>query len=371
MNKPFFLISNLISILTGTKSFVASNDIHIRHAMNWLLRAQNMTSDNGVSKGFHMYHGWLPSYPETTGYIIEIFLDYYNQEKEMTYKDCALKMADWLIHIQGQDGAFTDSHFKNKMVFDTAQILFGLIRAYEETKEGKYKEAAIKTGEWILAQQEYNGSWINCAYHKIPHSYYTRAAWSLLALHEITPEKKYVAACRKNIEWALSNQCDNGWFNNASFTLQNHHKPFTHTIAYTIRGILEAGIYLKDEKYIYSVHRAMQNLLSKIPSTGFVSGTYDRNWNGNGTFSCLTGSAQLAIIFLKLSKILGSDEYFITGSKINQYLKSKQTIKTNNLNIKGALAGSYPIWGEYLHFAYPNWAAKFLIDSLVLETSLK
>jgi hypothetical protein len=111
----------------------------------------------------------------------------------------------------------------------------------------------------------------------------------------------------------------------------------------------------------------MDNLLTKIHSNGFVCGTFDRNWKGNKKFSCLTGSAQLAIIFFKLFKTTKSDKYLIKGREINQYLKSKQNTKTNNLNIRGATGGSSPIWGKYLHFAYPNWATKFFIDSLLLE----
>jgi rhamnogalacturonyl hydrolase YesR len=227
MKKIVFLTSNWASATKRTKGFTTSNDIHIREAMNWLLRAQNMTSDHGVSEAFHMYHGWLPSYPETTGYIIETFLDYYQFTEETIFRDRALDMANWLISIQYQDGAFPDSYFKNKMVFDTGQILFGLVRAYEETKEDKYKKSAIKAGEWIVNAQEDDGSWKRNAYNNIPHTYYTRVAWSLLTLHKTVSESKYVMACKKNIDWALSNQYDNGWFNNASFNLQYNHRAFT------------------------------------------------------------------------------------------------------------------------------------------------
>jgi hypothetical protein len=39
------------------------------------------------------------------------------------------------------------------------------------------------------------------------------------------------------------------------------------------------------------------------------------------------------------------------AKRINSYLK-KTRIK--NANIYGALAGSFPIWGKYIHFTYPN-----------------
>ena len=33
--------------------------------------------------------------------------------------------------------------------------------------------------------------------------------------------------------------------------------------------------------------------------------------------------------------------------------------------VKGALQGSFPIWGRYEPFAFPNWATKYLLDSLM------
>jgi hypothetical protein len=31
---------------------------------------------------------------------------------------------------------------------------------------------------------------------------------------------------------------------------------------------------------------------------------------------------------------------------------------------RGAIAGSYPIWGAYARFEFPNWAAKFFVDAV-------
>jgi hypothetical protein len=353
-----------------SKPVIKSNSYHIDCAVRWLCLAQDKTNNGGLSEGYHLYHGWLPSYPETTGYIIETFFDYFHQTGDQDIMSRAVKMADWLISIQYDDGAIPDSYFQKRMVFDTGQVIFGLVRSYKETAKEVYKEAAIKAGNWLLNVQEEDGSWKKHAINSIPHTYYTRVAWSLLALHKITKQNKYIEACSENIEWALQQQNENGWFQNASFNLKNHDKPFTHTIAYSIRGILEAGIYLKNDKYITAVLNSMDNLLVQISHNGFIAGTYNKNWEGNKAFSCLTGSAQLSIIFLKLADIMKSDKYFSTGTRINNYLKSYQNTSTNNLNIRGAIAGSAPIWSKYIHFTYPNWATKFFIDALMLQERL-
>ena len=367
VGKVYSLVKNVATALTGTKGGMFPNDVHIHEAMNWLVRAQKKTGNNGVSEGYHLYHGWLPSYPETTGYIIETFCHYAERTANEQFRDSAIKMAEWLASIQNSDGSIPDSYFRKKMVFDTGQVIFGFVRIFEETGNKKYKDAAVKAADWIITQQEQDGSWIRHAAHNIPHTYYSRVAWSLLEAHRIASRDQYAECCVKNIDWCLRNQLSNGWFENASFNLKNHHRPFTHTIAYTIRGILESGIALQEKKYIDAARNALDQLAKGIAGNGFVPGTFDRDWTGDERFSCLTGSAQLSISYFKLARLLKSEEYSRIGSVINGYLKSKQNIRTRNLNIRGATAGSYPLWGDYIHFTYPNWATKFFVDALLQE----
>jgi hypothetical protein len=35
--------------------------------------------------------------------------------------------------------------------------------------------------------------------------------------------------------------------------------------------------------------------------------------------------------------------------------------------VRGAIAGSAPIWGAYSRFEFPNWAAKFFADALMMD----
>jgi len=372
MIKTTLRIANAILLdLLKKENSVFENATHIEKAINWLCLAQDNTADDGVSEGYHLYHGWLPSYPETTGYIIETFFDYFRAHNDKQIAKRAFRMVDWLIAIQNDDGAIPDSYCKKKMVFDTGQVIFGFVRAFKETKDEKYKRSAIKAGEWLFKFQEDDGTWQKFAVDKIPHTYYTRVAWSLAQLHSITNKDKYIISCKKNIEWAILQQEANGWFNKASFNLGNHVRPFTHTIAYTIRGILETGLYLDEERYIGTAINAADKLVDTIPEDGSIPGTYDNLWNGDYNFSCLTGNAQLAIIFFKIFMQTRNNKYYTTGEKINSYLKLKQELRIRNKNIHGAIAGSHPIWGKYMHFTYPNWAAKFFIDSLILEDEVK
>ena len=51
---------------------------HVAAAIDWICRAQDVRDGchdaGGVSAGWTFADGWLPSYPETSGYIVETLL---------------------------------------------------------------------------------------------------------------------------------------------------------------------------------------------------------------------------------------------------------------------------------------------------------
>src|SRR3982075_2158052 len=51
----------------------AKLESHLLAAEAWLCRAQDASSDGGVSYGYSLRGGWRPSYPETSGCIATTF----------------------------------------------------------------------------------------------------------------------------------------------------------------------------------------------------------------------------------------------------------------------------------------------------------
>jgi len=335
-------------------------------AIQWLCRAQDATPDGGVSEGYHLFHGWLPSYPETTGYIIETFLAYHRLTGDDQYRERALKMAEWLLAIQCENGAIKDSRFRDEMVFDTGQVLFGYLQAYAATEDDRFLSAAARAGNWLVDVQSEDGAWRSHAYLGIPHTYYSRVAWSLLELAEVTSSERFLEAGTKNIEWTIGQQRRNGWFDQACFTPKKGHAPITHTIAYTTRGVLEAGLLLEKEDYVQAAKATMDALADRIPPDGWLSGRYDAEWNGTVRYCCVTGTAQLAIILQRLYQRIPDTRYTKGAQKLTAYLQRIQAAPSRDDRIRGAAPGSDPIWGDYIHFCYINWATKFLADALML-----
>jgi len=131
------------------------NEIHCKAAMDWLCAAQDATADGGVSAGYNVLtKTWEASYPETTGYIIPTFFDFFHATGHDEYRQRALKMADWEISVQMDNGAFQsgtlDTSPQKPAVFNTGQVLFGLVRTYKETGEEKYRKAAEKAANWLV-----------------------------------------------------------------------------------------------------------------------------------------------------------------------------------------------------------------------------
>ena len=46
-----------------------------------------------------------------------------------------------------------------------------------------------------------------------------------------------------------------------------------------------------------------------------------------------------------------------------------EDVDTEDDDVRGAIAGSYPIWGRYAPLTFPNWATKFFIDALIAARS--
>lgn len=355
-----------------TEKKVLKDKIHLKETMNWMMIAQDVTSCNGVSAYFDTSNKkWGQTYCETTGYIIETFINYFHDTLNKEYLIRAKKMGDWEISVQCKDGSFGEKHrfgVIKKKIFNTGQIVIGLISLYKETREKKYLTSAVKAGEWLLSQQENDGSWINFTTQG-PKTYHTRVAWPLILLQKETGDKRYLEAGLKNVDWALKQQKENFWFDNTSLSEENC--PWTHLIAYTISGLIE--IYLlqgKNNKRIFeSFYGASNKLLEIYTKTypNYLPCSFDENWQTKDNYSCLTGNAQLAIIWMQIYEIT-KERKFLDGSlKIIEQIKKTQILNTNKIEIKGGVFGSFPISGDYAPFKLINWASKFFVDALLLK----
>jgi SAM-dependent methyltransferase len=340
-------------------------DINLTVGVDWLLRGLRVGGATGFPAAYRWGSGWGAPYPETTGYIIPTLLNYikYDGNRSAELQAAAQKAGDWLLSIQLAGGSFPGYGTTDPIVFDTGQIIFGLVALYRQTADHQYLLAARCAADWLIGQQEPDGSWIKYTYNGVPHAYHSRVAWALLVLDQIYPKDDYRSAAIKSLDWVVAQQQTNGWFNHVSF--DRLERASLHTIAYTIQGLLESGLVLNNHMYIQRAKLAADQLLN-LSRREELHSFYSPDWHPLSKSDCLVGLAQVALVWLRLFGYTQGLPYYDEAAKIINYLKSQQVLSHHNPNLRGALAGSNPFWGAYMPWTYPNWSVKFLIDLLIV-----
>lgn len=340
-------------------------------AYRWICEAQDATPDDGVAAWYDLTRGWSPSYPETTGYIIPTLLTYGSVMAEPKAANRAIRMANWEIDVQLPTGAVRSGPLSANVapaVFNTGQVLFGWVSAYQATKNRQYAEAIQRAARWLIQVQDEDGAWrrdLSLHTSSKVQTYNVRSAWGLALAGTLLNEPTWIKAACRNCDWALKQQRDNGWFAHNEFT--DNEMPLLHTIGYTLEGLLGAGTLLNREEYIQAAQLGIQPLVRQYEKLGKLGGRYSPDWRSCVSWRCLTGEAQIALVLQRLAKYQrGNNSTTQVATSILKDLAKIQDTDTSRPEIYGGLAGSHPIWGGYCPFLYINWSVKFYIDALLL-----
>ena len=336
-------------------------------AAAYLSAAQDHGVDNGLGS-FHLIDGWSSSYPETTGYIIPTLFALSDRLQRPDLSERAQRAADWLMSIQHPDGGWQGGRVgedRPLVVFNTAQVVRGLMAAHEHNGEAGYLTAAAKACDWIVGAQESDGSWAKNNFLGVARVYDAYVDAPLLHMHALTGDDRYREAALRNLDWTLSRQRPNGWFTDADNTLQHNDRPITHTIAYTIDGLIESYAFTGDERLMVAARSAADALLARFNKQGRLAGRYDEHWRGSEA-SITTGCAQMAIVWARLNALTGEERYAEGCHRMVAWLVAVQRSLDNGpKDGRGAVTGSVPFWGRYEKFACPNWATKYFADALL------
>jgi hypothetical protein len=341
----------------------------LNKAIDWLMYSGQQMKDNGFGS-FHINSKWSTSYVETTGYIITSLVDYSQQFHRNDVFDRAVDAAKWLVSVQRPSGGWQGARIADdqpEIVFNTGQVLRGLLSVYNINKDETLLNAARKACDWLCEIQHPEGYWEKNAFLNARRVYDSFVDAPLLAVCQITGDEKYKTAALKNIRWIQTQQNENGWFKNCDNTIKHNDRPILHTISYTIDGLIDSALILNDPSILAIAVKPADTLFDIFNKKKFLNGRFDQHWNGSEYPIC-TGCAQIAIIWMKLYKITSNLQYLNAALKMNDFLIFVQSRMANEPdNTKGAIPGSFPLWGKYEPFAFPNWATKFFSDSLLLE----
>ena len=350
------LLRVLIQDWLGRPSQTENSRVHLDGAIAWICHAQDVCGGRGVSAGYSFVHGWFPPYPETTGYIIPTFYDYGHLTGNKTYFDRARRMADWETEIQLPSGAVMGGvyrgpgHEAHPVVFNTGQVILGWCRAYSETGDARYLSAAKRAGDWLLSVQSEDGAWrlTGPEVQTLVHAYDARTAWSLLEIDALAKNETYAAAAKRNLDWTLAQQHENGWYeNNAFFTDSKWSLPLTHTIAYVMEGFIESWRLTGVRHYFDAAHKTGEKLMRIFELRRYLAGEFDKSWKTSAKYSCLTGDAQVAGVWLRLFRATKDTRFLSSALKLSDFVKASQNLRSLHPGVRGGVKGSQPISGKY------------------------
>lgn len=357
---------------------VADHRAHLGAAVEWLVQAQDATPDDGFSRSYvmawHPYfrrRGWLPSYPETTGYIIPTLFAAAHALGRLDLAARAERAARWEVTIQLSSGAVRGGVIgepESPAVFNTGQVLFGWLAAYEVTGDQAFADAARRAGRWLTEMQDADGHWRRGGSRFARHGvsvYNARVAWALAEAGARLHEPSFVAAAARNLQAVAALQHANGWLPDCC--LSDVERPLLHTLAYAIRGLLEGGRVTGDEKLVAAACRAAAPLRDAVREDGWMAGRFARDWSGAVAWSCLTGQAQMANNWMRLAELTGDGSWLAPVPRVLRFLKRSQNRASDDPGLRGGIKGSAPFGGGYNPYTLLNWATKYFADALMRD----
>ena len=344
--------------------------------VDWLRWAQerSTSNDGGVAAHYDIVASrWSTSYPETTGYVVPTLLDYARRRGDADAQRRARRMLDWLASMQFADGGFPGGYVDHvpqvPVVFNTGQILLGL--AAGEREFGGYRQPLRRAADWLAAAQDADGCWRR---HPSPFvapgekTYDVHAAWGLLEADRADPGRGYADAALRNIRWALTRQRGDGFIDQCC--LEHPERPLTHTLGYSLRGIIEGYRAEGGDDILTAARLTADGLLRCLNADGFLPGRIEPGWRPAVRWACLTGTAQVAACWLMLHQITGQRRYLAAGRSANTFVRRPVRL-AGPPGLRGGVTGAWPIDGGYQPNRCLNWAAKFCIDSNLLESEVR
>jgi hypothetical protein len=314
----------------------------------------------------------MPPYPETSGYIIPTLLSLSHAFDDPALEQTAWEIGLWLTGIQLDNGGFVGREIgvqQEPDVFDTGMILLGFNALISRHREPRIMAAAARAANFLTASLDTDGCFAKHISHGMVHTYNVRSAWALLAFGRLGGDARLEEAAERNLNWTLQQQTANGFFLNNAFKPRGNAN--THGIAYVLRGLLQSYFLTGRRDLLRATLVAAEALLAQFERRHWLAAEIGPDWSFRSNYICLTGYAQLAIVFYLLSEVVSEGRFAEAASSLIDRVAGTLDLTSPDANYYGAVAGSFPIHGNYAPLQYPNWATKFFIDAFLLRRTIE
>ncbi len=228
---------------------------------------------------------WVKPYPEVTGYLVSYFCTN-GQSGEKVVEEAL----DRLLEVQHSSGGFSSFYDTNNLYsFDTGQIMYGLLSAYQVTRREKYLKSAKRAGDFLLSMQlpsglifpiydtknstkiVYQRSRDGSNWGSIFSYIQVKNAEGLLLLSKLTEDKRYARSASKL----------------ANIKLTEHDYDYTHPFAYYLEGMLALG----KKELVKQVLR--KRVIPRLKPSGYIA------YYPECDYAYTSGSVQMGILLWK------------------------------------------------------------------------
>jgi len=349
-------LEQIIETLGGRQSL----ELALSKNINWITDSFTINQNNGSSASRNLLGKWTKPYLETTGYLLPTLLKAKTLDRKLRH-ELVLQQYLFFKDQVNDDGSFYQSlDNKTPIVFDTSQILLGLISVIPLISvtsqdiinlcEGAYK--------WLYNNLDDQGKFK--AYNYVEGynpAYYARVAlpmvqWEIIFGKKLRPKTEILLSRLNKL------RTENLSYKNWGFYADT--KAYTHTIAYTLRGLYECADLVGTTTTKEEIKMTLLKINAEIEKKGKLAGSYDTNWQGDYSFVCATGNAQLALLYLLVYKTTRDAKFLQSITTLLLPLVEAQ----KSWYSRGAVPSSIPIWGPYQRLKYTNWTQKFYSEAL-------
>lgn len=271
------------------------------------------------------------SYPEVTGYYIPTLLRW-------GYRDIARTYAEWLCSVQKSDGSWYNTEDTAPYIFDTAQVLKGLLAIRDLMPQ---VDPHILAGcEWIFSRMQADGRLIT----PVKDAWGTDCNVCDEVIHIYCISPLYEAA----------EVFDRPEYRQKALKIWNYYKQnyyekimnfslLSHFYAYLMEALFDIG-------ELDLLKEAMQKMEAFQKSSGAVPAYNNCNW------VCSTGMFQLSLVWFRMGDIERGNRTFEYACKLQ--------------NDSGGWYGSYisednpEESNTYIPVSEISWGVKFFLDAL-------
>jgi len=363
----------------------------LRKAQNWFYNSgiQNVDREESLNGGFNSWYDpkakeYAYIFSEITGYALTalVHLHHHGDPRDDLLQRGELATA-WLTkqatHPSGGvrtryfykevPGMYTGYDWKNGTLytFDAGVVLFGVTNLYKTQANPDYLNYARTVAEFILAMQKPEGGFYAYFLPTIPEkvdvpdkwstqsgAYHTKLALGLLRLFELTGDERYREAAVNTCEFALNFQRPSGRF----VTYRREGDTHMHPHCYSGEGLLFAGQFLNEPRYVEAARRAAAWSLNSQMASG---GTPSMYYKSKKEFGPYERSDELAQV-LRLSTLTLDDSYLPRMQKLRDRLLQFQVESDDPAADGGFRYGWDEDGTEYHHVN--SWCTMFALQAL-------